>query len=138
PYERWSQDDFYGLAAYFTQLKRKTGPRGQDIVLVTGAGEIKHPLTQTVVAPHPLGTPPPDLSDSPDRRTALADWITSPDNPYLARMVANRIWAHYLGRGLVEPVDDMRTTNPASNEPLLDALAQFTIAHGFDLRKLMR
>lgn len=138
PYERWGQDDFYGLAAFFTQLKRKTGPRGQEILLASGSGEIKNPQTQAVVPPHALGVEASDLSASKDRRTALADWITAPDNPFLARMVANRLWAHYLGRGLVEPVDDMRTTNPASNEPLLDALARFTVERRFDLRELTR
>lgn len=138
PYEVWGQDDFYGLAAFFTQLKKKTGPRGQDILLVSGSGEIKNPLTKEVVPPHALGTEPADLAGYKDRRTYLADWLTAPDNRFLARMVANRLWAHYLGRGLVEPVDDMRTTNPASNEPLLEALAKFTIDHRFDLRELTR
>jgi hypothetical protein len=138
PYERWGQDDFYGLAAYFSQLKRKTGQRGQDVILASNTGDVKHPITKAIVPPHPLGVAPAELDAADDRRAALADWLTSRENPYLARMVSNRIWAHYLGRGLVEPVDDMRTTNPASNEPLLEALAKYTVEHNFDLRALMR
>lgn len=138
PYERWGQDDFYGLAAYFTQLKRKVGARGQDVLFAGGGGEIKHPLTKQVVPPHPLGQPAASGDDTGDRRRGLAEWLTARDNPYLARMVANRIWAHYLGRGIVDPVDDVRTTNPASNEPLLAALSRYTVEQEFDLRKLMR
>lgn len=138
PYERWGQDDFYGLAAYFARLQRKTGPRGQEIILTSANGDMKHPRTKAIISPHPLGRPPSNSSPSPDLRTELADWLTAPDNPFLARMVANRIFAHFLGRGLVEPVDDMRTTNPASNEPLLDALARCTVEQHFNLRELMR
>lgn len=137
PYERWGQDDFYGLAAYFAQLKRKGTLPGQELLLVSDTGDVKHPTTNLVVLPKPLGDATATRSAG-DRRDGLAAWLTAPTNPFFARMVANRIWAHFLGRGLVEPVDDMRTTNPASNEPLLEALAQFVVEKRYDLRELMR
>jgi hypothetical protein len=108
-----------------------------DDILVKPSGEVRNPRTGKLMAPTPLGASQP--SDDPaDRRRALARWLTDPSNPQFARNLANRHWAHFLGRGLVEPVDDLRDTNPPTNPELLDALARDLIAHRYDLRHLLR
>jgi hypothetical protein len=146
PFEKWTQDDYYGLAAYFARVGQKygneygpvTGIYGGDLeILVAPAGEVRHPRNGKVMAPTPLGAGQP-ADDAADRRRALARWLTDPKNPMLARNMVNRHWAHFLGRGLVEPVDDLRDTNPATNPELLDALAQDLIDHRYDLRHLLR
>ena len=146
PFEKWTQDDYYGLAAYFARVGEKDaheyGPvRGiygsDDDILVKPSGELFHPRTRKLMAPTPLGASQP--SDDPaDRRRALARWLTDPSNPLFARNLVNRHWAHFLGRGLVEPVDDLRDTNPPTNPELLDALARDLISHRYDLRHLLR
>jgi hypothetical protein len=141
PFEKWSQDDYYGLAAFFTRLGTKAsqefGIFGQEqVVYLRAAGEQRHPRKGTLVKPHPLGGAPAD--DPFDRRKPLADWITAADNPFFARNVANRFWGYLMGRGLVEPLDDMRATNPASNPELLDALAADFVAHKYNLKHLIR
>jgi Protein of unknown function (DUF1553)/Protein of unknown function (DUF1549) len=146
PFEKWTQDDYYGLAAYFARVGEKDaheyGPvRGiygsDDEIFVTRGGELFHPRTRKLMAPTPLGAGQP--SDDPlDRRRALARWLTDPSNPLFARNLVNRHWAHFLGRGLVEPVDDLRDTNPPTNPELLDALARDLISHHYDLRHLLR
>jgi hypothetical protein len=139
PYDRWGQDDYYGMQAFFTPLAVKPGPRG-DAVLAVGEAVAKNPRSGLPVRPRPLGeggeaVPGPAGSDP---RTALADWLASAANPYFARNLANRYWAHFLGRGLVEPVDDFRDTNPPSNPELLDALARILVESGFDAQALIR
>ena len=146
PFEKWTQDDYYGLAAYFARVGEKDaheyGPvRGiygsDDDILVKPSGEVRNPRTGKLMAPTPLGASQP--SDDPaDRRRALARWLTDPSNPLFARNLVNRHWAHFLGRGLVEPVDDLRDTNPPTNPELLDALARDLISHRYDLRHLLR
>ena len=143
PFEVYSQADFYGLAAFFTGVKTKASPDygalGEDtVVMIGGAGTIKHPRSGKIVPATPLLAAPVDITGIRDPREPLADWLTSPDNPMLARNIANRIWAYYMGAGLVEPIDDLRATNPPTNPELLDALAQDFITGGYDLRKLMR
>jgi hypothetical protein len=143
PFEVWGQDDFYGFAAYFARVGRKgTGlsppiSGGEEIVFADKRGEVKHPLTGAVLAPRPLfGAAPAD--EGPDPRRALAAWITAPENPYFAQVIVNRVWADLMGRGIVEPVDDLRATNPPSNGPLLEALAADFRAQGCDLKHLIR
>jgi hypothetical protein len=146
PFEKWTQDDYYGLAAYFARVGEKDaheyGPvRGiygsDDEIFVKRVGELFHPRTRKLMAPTPLGASQP--SDDPlDRRRALARWLTDPSHPQFARNLVNRHWAHFLGRGLVEPVDDLRDTNPPTNPELLDALARDLISHRYDLRHLLR
>lgn len=151
PYERWSQDDFYGMAAYFTRLKSRQlaqkgdktpkNKRAADIeyfVDDSGPASIKHPRTRQIVAPKPLDAPPSPVVGGEDPRVRLADWMTARDNPYLARAIVNRLWAHYMGRGIVEPIDDMRVTNPPSNPELLDALAADFTGHRFDIKHITR
>jgi len=136
PFDRWSQQDYYGMEAFFTQVKFKNTSRGEAI-LADGNPKTKHPRTGEEVFAHPLATEMPTEHPAGDRRTALAAWMTAAKNPWFARNVANRIWAHFMGRGLVEPVDDFRLTNPPSNPALLDALAQHLIDHDYDLHALI-
>lgn len=138
PSEKWGQEDYFALAGFFTGIKRKALPSGIEAVVASGGTDLNHPRTGRPVPTHALGTPPVDLPQSSDRRIALADWMTRPDNPYLARSLTNRMWAHYFGRGLVEPIDDLRATNPATNEPLLDHLAQFFVDSRYDIKATTR
>ena len=138
PYEKWGQDDFYSLAAFFPRLQRKNGAGGEVEFYVSDKGSVKHPRTQEEMTPRVLLGDPLETKEDADPRRRLADWMTSPENPYVARAFVNRVWGSLMGRGLVEPVDDMRETNPATNEPLLQALAQDFIAHGYDMRHLIR
>lgn len=138
PYEKWGQDDFYSLAAFFPRLQRKNGAGGEVEFYVSDKGAVKHPRTQEEMAPRVLLGEPLETKEDADPRRRLADWMTSPENPYVARAFVNRVWASLMGRGLVEPIDDMRETNPATNEPLLQALAQDFIVHGYDMRHLIR
>jgi len=136
PFDRWSQDDYFGMAAYFQPLSRKATSRGELLVYAGGA-KATNPRTGREIPAHPLQTPiPPAVADG-DVRVQLAQWMTSPQNAWFARNVANRIWAQLLGRGLVEPVDDLRETNPPSNPELLDALARSFIEQKFDLRRFL-
>ena len=142
PFDRWTMDDYYGFAAFFAQVGRKQGgdPR-EAVVFNKGGGEVKHPVTGANVAPKFLGGEVPDFKTEhagEDRRAVLAEWLTSPENPYFARNVVNIVWAHHTGRGIVEPVDDVRVSNPPANAPLLDALAERFVAGGYDLKGLVR
>jgi len=144
PFEKWGQDDFYGLAAYFARVERKgTGlsppiSGGEEIVMTAKSGSVSHPLTGATLAPRPLFGEAPADDAVGDPRAALAAWITSPDNDYFAQVMANRVWADLMGRGLVEPVDDLRATNPPSNGPLLEALGRHFREQQFDIQELIR
>ena len=146
PFESYSQADFYGLAAFFTRLDSKSsgtfGELGFDAVVslapLAADRSLKHPRTGQVVAPRPLGGDPVDIGGVLDIREPLADWLTSPRNRLYSRNIVNRIWGHFMGTGIVEPVDDLRSTNPPTNPELLDALADDFVAHKFDLKHLMR
>ena len=134
PSEKWSQDDYFAFAGLFTGVKRKPLSTGGEAVTSFGGTDLKHPRTATVSPAHALGAPAADLSKVSDRRAVLADWMTAPDNPFFARMIVNRLWAHYLGRGLIEPIDDIRDTNPPTNEPLLTALCGHLRDGKYDLK----
>jgi hypothetical protein len=138
PFDRWTQDDYYGFAAFFAQVGRKGAedPREQ-IVFNRRSGEVKHPVGGKTVPPKFLGGPVPELGDK-DRRAVLAEWLTAPENPWFARSLANRVWAHFMGPGIVEPVDDARVSNPPSNGPLLGALADRLVESGYDFKALVR
>jgi hypothetical protein len=144
PFEVWGQDDFFSLSAYFARIGRKGNgvsppiSGGEEIFFSTARGEVKHPVTGQVLPPRPLFGKAGPVDEEHDPRQVLADWIVSPDNPYFARVIVNRVWADLMGRGLVEPVDDLRATNPPSNGPLLDALADDFRMNGHDLKKLIR
>jgi len=137
PFDRWTQGDYHSMRAYFEQVKFKKA--GDEEALVSeGDPKVLHPRTKEVLRAHPLGTPKPEADPEGDRRRALADWLVAPENPWFARNIANRIWAHFFGRGLVEPVDDVRATNPASNPELLEHLAGSLVRGGFHPKLLMR
>lgn len=138
PYEHWGQDDFFGMAAFFPRLKQKKVADGEQILFITDRGDVKHPKTKAVVAPRTLLGEPLDVPATEDRRVQLAEWMTSPNNSFVARSMSNRVWAHFMGRGLVEPIDDMRATNPATNESLLDVLAAEFVAQEFNIKQLIR
>jgi hypothetical protein len=139
PFDRWTMNDYYGWAAFFARIGRKPGedPR-ESIVFDRPEGEIKHLVGARVMAPKFLGGPQPDLKPGDSRRQALAGWIASADNPHFARNLANIVWAHFMGRGIIEPVDDVRVSNPASNPELLEALGSRFAEYRFDFRKLVR
>jgi hypothetical protein len=137
PFDRWSQDDYFGMQAYFTQVGFKKTARGEALI-AAGNPDTRHPRTNAVVYAHALGTEPPTANPEGDRRRQLAAWMTAPDNPWFARNLVNRVWAHFLGRGLVEPVDDVRLTNPPTNPELLQALAAHFIEHKYDVQELIR
>lgn len=144
PFEVYGQDDFYSFAAYFAKLGRKgTGlsppiSGSEEYVFTVPDGVVRHPVTSAVMEPRPLFGTAPAIAEGTDPRAALAEWITSRNNPYFARTQANRVWADLMGIGLVEPVDDLRATNPPTNAPLLAALGDDFAAHGFDLKHLIR
>lgn len=137
PYDRWSQTDYYGMQAFFTPLSLKASSRGESLQ-VQGDPVTKHPRTGDAIQPYALATKMPEKAPPGDRRTVLAAWLTAPANPYFARNLANRVWAHMLGRGLVEPIDDVRDTNPPSNAELLDALSKHVVETKFDVKQLIR
>ena len=137
PFDRWSQTDYYGMQAFFTQVSFKTSLRGESIQ-ATGNAKSIHPRTGQEILAHPLDTRMPETSPVDDRRKLLADWMTATDNRMFAHNLVNRAWAHFMGLGLVEPVDDFRVTNPPSNPELLDALARSFIENGFDFQQLIR
>jgi uncharacterized protein DUF1549/uncharacterized protein DUF1553/Big-like domain-containing protein len=139
PFEKWKQEDFLGLAAFFAQVRHKNRIRQNERVLyLDSKRELMHPKTKQPVVPKLLGGDRVQVEASRDRRDVLADWMTAPSNPYFARAIVNRLWKHFLGRGLVDPVDDFRVTNPPTNEALLDALAEDFISHKYDLKHLYR
>lgn len=137
PFDRWSQTDYYGMQAYFTQVGFKKATHGEALHSF-GNGQTIHPRTKLPVLAHVLGTAPPTTQPVGNRRELLANWLTAKSNPWFARNLANRIWAHLMGRGLVEPVDDFRLTNPPTNPALLDALAKQLVRHDFNMKELIR
>ena len=145
PNEKWSQEDFYQFAAFFGTVKQKGAGVSPPIsggtetfYFAPGGKGVKHPVTGQAMSPRPPDGPPTQSAEGADPRRALADWLTAPENPFFARAVANRVWAVFFGRGLVEPVDDFRISNPCVNPPLLNALADDFAKHGYDLKHLMR
>jgi mono/diheme cytochrome c family protein len=145
PNEKWSQDDFYQFAAFFGPVKQKGAGLSPPIsggtetfYFAPGGKGVKHPVTGAVMPPRVLDGPLPQVSTNTDPRLELVRWLTTPDNPFFARAAVNRVWAVFFGRGLVEPVDDFRISNPCVNPPLLDALAEDFAKHGYDLKHLMR
>jgi hypothetical protein len=139
PMEKWTNDQYYAFANLFSRVRAKNGRRAGDTVVFTASeGELIQPLTGRPQVPAPLDGKPVAADDPRDRREPMADWLTNRENPYFSRSVVNRVWANYFGVGLVEAVDDLRLTNPASNEKLLSALAGHLADQGFDLKALMR
>ena len=145
PNEKWTQEDYFQLAAFFGQMKRKgqgiSAPISGEPEFVwyaPGGPGVVHPVTEAVMTPKP-----PDAAEMPyisgqDPRRGLVDWMAGSENPFFAKAIANRIWGEFFGRGIVEPVDDFRASNPPSNEELINWLARDFVSHGFDLKHLMR
>ncbi len=140
PFESITQTDYYGLSAYFAQVQFKGAKFGLDdeIVYLQPGREVNHPTTRKKQEPIAFGVPAGPLAPEDDRREKLADWLTRADNRYFAPSIVNRVWYHLLGRGIVEPVDDFRDTNPPSNPDLLDALARDFVKNGYRLKPLIR
>ncbi|MFO1003199.1 MAG: DUF1549 and DUF1553 domain-containing protein [Planctomycetaceae bacterium] len=138
PFERWDQKDYFALAGFFTGVDRKSLPGGALKIVDKPGEDLKHPRTGELVPAAGLGAAPATFPEPKDRRRVLAQWLTSSDNHQFARSLVNRLVAHYWGRGLVEPVDDLRATNPASNEPLMQALTQHVIDLRFDMKALTK
>jgi hypothetical protein len=147
PFERWTQDDYYSMAAFFARVKQKKDPfepgptpkvAGGEVIYDARTGEVTQPRTGQVMAPKFMGGAVPVIPPGQDRRRVLADWLTGGDNPFFARSVANRVWYHLTGRGIVDPVDDFRDSNPSANDELLDALARDFVASGFNVKHLIK
>jgi hypothetical protein len=151
PYEKWSQDDYWGFAAFFARVqlvdpKKPTPAAKPDLkpnakfthVLLAPTGAVTSPQKKVYTKPQPLGGKELEIAAADDPRHKLVDWMVQPDNPFFAKALVNRYWAHFFGRGIVEMPDDMRISNPPSNGPLLDALAKDFQAHQFDLKHLIR
>ena len=138
PFDRWTMDDYYGFAAFFSQVGRKQAEDYRErIVYNRFSGETKHPVTKQNVPPKFLGGEAPDTKGK-DRREVLAKWLVSPENPFFATSIANRVWAHYMGMGIIDQVDDIRVSNPATNPELLDMLGDKLVEYDYDFRKLVR
>ena len=147
PFERWTQDDYYSLAAFFARVKQRKDPlqpgptpqaQGSLVIYTERTGEMTQPRSGKVMPPKVMGVPAPAIPPGKDRRQALADVLASGNNPFFARSVVNRIWYHLNGRGIVDPVDDFRDSNPSANDELLDALAKDFVAHKFDVKHIIR
>jgi hypothetical protein len=139
PFERWTQDDYYSLAAFFARVRQKADPaegKDSEYIYADRAGEIVQPRTGRVMPPRFIGSPNATVPQTPDRREALAEWLTN--SPYFAKSMSNRIWFHLIGRGIVDPVDDFRDSNPSANDELLEALAKDFSSHRFDIKHLIR
>jgi hypothetical protein len=139
PFDQWTQNDYYSFASFFSQVGRKRGadPR-ESIIYNRKSGEINHPVHKKPMPPKFLGGETPELKSGDDRRAILANWLASPENPFFARNLANLVWAHFFGQGIIEPVDDVRVSNPPSNPQLLDELAKKFTAYNYDFKKLVR
>ena len=138
PSERWSQADYVALAGFFTGLTLKKLPNGEQAVVSFGGNDLPHPRSGELVPTRALGAAPADFTQVLDRRQVLADWLTVGQNPFFATAIANRLWAHYFGRGLIEPIDDIRETNPATNPALIEALANHLRDVKYDLKAFTR
>lgn len=150
PYERWTQDDYFGLAAFYAQVKQtrpgkgpepnsgKPDPRPVIVELDPKAKEVMHPRTNQPALPRFVGGAVPTAPAGADRRTVLADWLVAADNPFFAKAAVNRTWYHLMGQGIVDPVDDFRDSNPSANDELLDALAKDFVVHKFDVKHIAR
>lgn len=146
PFERWTQDDYYSMSAWFARVKQKRDPREggppnqptAEVIFSDRAGEVSQPRTGKVMAPKFLGGVIPKIEGRTDRREVLAKWMTSTDNPFFAKNVVNRVWFHLMGKGIVDPVDDFRDSNPSANDELLDALAKDFAANKFKFKHLIK
>jgi hypothetical protein len=153
PFERWTQNDYYHMSAWFSRLKAAPDPMNEGsppqpypwqlrenalVIYSAGTGEAVHPQSGKPMPPKVLGMPAPDLAPGADRRTVLAELVTSPENPHFARATVNRLWFYLLGRGIVDPPDDFRDSNPSANDALLEALSREFVDSNFDVKHVVR
>jgi hypothetical protein len=138
PFDRWTMDDYYSFAAFFSQIGRKQGEDPREIIVFnSGSGDVRNPVTNQVMAPKFLGGAVPDVQGK-DRREVMAKWLASPENPYFAKNLVNIVWEHFYGRGIIDEVDDVRVSNPPVNAELLDELAQKFTEYNYDFKRLVR
>jgi len=146
PFERWSQDDYYGMAAWFARVRTKPEPGaakpqgqgGAEVIFTARDGEVNQPRTGKQMKPRYIGTGDAEVKPGEDRRAVLAVWLTAPENAFFSKSVANRVWFHLMGKGIVDPVDDFRESNPSCNDELLDALAKDFAKNRFDMKRLVK
>ncbi|HWC97952.1 MAG TPA: DUF1553 domain-containing protein [Candidatus Sulfopaludibacter sp.] len=138
PLEKWTQTQYYQMANLFARIGVKNGTMGDNIVFAKTTGDVLHPHLARPLPPTPLDGKSMPLDSTADRRALFADWLTSPNNALFSRTLVNRVWANFMGRGLVDPVDDVRAANPASNEELFSALSKDFVDHGYDVQRLIR
>ena len=138
PFDRWTMDDYYSFASFFSQIGRKNAEDPREVIVFNRrSGDVKHPIGGRTMMPKFLGGAAPEITRAQDRRAVLATWLASADNPFFAPNLANIIWAHFFGIGIIEPVDDVRVSNPASNPELLDALAKRFTEYNYDFKRLV-
>ena len=138
PFDRWTMNDYYGFASFFSQVGRKPADDPREIVVFnSGGGEVTHPIRGMVMKPKFLGGETPDVAGK-DRRVVMAKWLASPDNPYFATNLANMVWGQFFGIGIIDPVDDVRISNPASNPELLTEMGKRFTSYNYDFKKLVR
>jgi len=138
PFDRWTMDDYYSFAAFFSQIGRKAAEDPREIIVFnSGTGVVRHPVGNRVMEPKFLGGETPDVKGK-DRRQIMANWLASNDNPYFARNLSNIVWAHFFGQGIINEVDDVRVSNPPVNGALLDALAAKFTEYNYDFKKIVR
>ena len=138
PFDRWTMDDYYSFAAFFSQIGRKRGEDPRELIIYnSGGGEVRHLVGNKVMAPKFLGGEVPDVKGK-DRRVVMADWLASPQNPYFATNLGNIVWAHFFGKGIIDQVDDVRVSNPPVNKELLDELGRRFTEYNYDFKKLVR
>lgn len=138
PFDRWTQNDYYGFAAFFSQIGRKRGQDPRETVIFNrGRGEVRHPVSKKPVAPKFLGGAAPNTRGK-DRRVVLGKWLASKENPYFAKNLANIVWSHFFGRGIIDPVDDVRVSNPASNPELIAELGKRFTSYKYNFKSLVR
>ncbi|MDA0808706.1 MAG: DUF1549 domain-containing protein [Planctomycetota bacterium] len=138
PFDRWTMDDYYSFAAFFSQIGRKRGEDPRELIIYnSGGGDVRHLVDNRVMAPKFLGGEVPDVKGK-DRRVVMADWLASPQNPYFATNLANIVWAHFFGKGIIDQVDDVRVSNPPVNKELLEELGRRFTEYNYDFKKLVR
>lgn len=138
PFDRWTMDDYYSFAAFFSQIGRKRGEDPRELIIYnSGGGEVRHIVGNKVMTPKFLGGEVPDVKGK-DRRVVMADWLASPQNPYFATNLGNIVWAHFFGKGIIDQVDDVRVSNPPVNKELLDELGRRFTEYNYDFKKLVR
>ncbi len=139
PLEKWTQKQYYQMANLFSRIGQKSGDAaGDTVIFAKVSGDINHPRLLKPLPPSPLDGTPIPLDSTVDRRLPFSEWLTSPQNAYFSRAIVNRVWGNFMGRGIVDPIDDVRATNPASNEDLFAALSKDFVAHKFDIKYLIR